>query len=149
MRISLASLVEGHWRIFILWLFVIGFNPYNFYALLYGAPTYCDISICPYLVYWIRVYVRFLVLILFLKRTNTLSCILYVCGLIFLFSSWLFLSIYLWLRRLIAYHSAMNGVFNVVSHQKTSWPSMACSIVWYVLRTAKSVSDNITEQGSP
>ena len=51
MSIALASLIEGHWRTFNLWLFVIGFNPYNFYMLLYIAPAYCNISIFPHLGY--------------------------------------------------------------------------------------------------
>ena len=61
--IALASLTEGHWRIFILYLFVLLFITYNAFALLYGALTYCDIFISPYLGYWIRVYVRLLILI--------------------------------------------------------------------------------------
>ena len=50
---GLASLIEGHWLIFILILFVIGFNPYNVYALLYGTPTYGEIYIFTHLGYWI------------------------------------------------------------------------------------------------
>ena len=37
--VALASLIEGNWCICILLLFVIDFNPYNVYALLYGAST--------------------------------------------------------------------------------------------------------------
>ena len=51
LHVALASLIEGHWCIDILLLFVIVFNPYNVYSLLYGAPTYGDISISPYLGY--------------------------------------------------------------------------------------------------
>ena len=51
---EMASLIEVHWRIFILLLFVILFNPYNVYALLYCAPTYGGIYIFPHLVYWTR-----------------------------------------------------------------------------------------------
>ena len=59
------SLIEGHWRICILLLFVIEFNPSNVYALLYGAPEYCEIYICPYLGYRIGAYVWLLILICF------------------------------------------------------------------------------------
>ena len=45
MHVALVSLIVGHWWIYI-FFFVIGFNPYNFYALLYGTPIYFDISIC-------------------------------------------------------------------------------------------------------
>ena len=50
---ALSYLLEGSWCIFILLLFVIGFNPYHVYALLYSIPTYGDISICSYLGCWI------------------------------------------------------------------------------------------------
>ena len=53
MYVVMAPLDEGYWRIYILLLFVIGFNPSISYALLYGALTYFDISICTYLGYWI------------------------------------------------------------------------------------------------
>ena len=59
--VELASLVEGHWRTCILLLSVVGFNPSNFYALLYGAPTYGDVSISLYSGYRIRAYVRLLI----------------------------------------------------------------------------------------
>ena len=68
LRIALASLIEGHWRIFILWLFVIGFNLSNVYVFLYAAPTYCDVSIGLYVCYRIRAYVRILVIILFFVK---------------------------------------------------------------------------------
>ena len=35
--VALASLIEGHWRTYILLLFLIGFNPSNVYALFYGS----------------------------------------------------------------------------------------------------------------
>ena len=43
--IVLTYLIEGHGCTYILLLFVIGFNPSNVYALLYGDPTYDGISI--------------------------------------------------------------------------------------------------------
>ena len=42
----------------------------------------------------------------------------------------------------------MNGVFSIMSNPKTSWPGVACSVVWYVLRTAKAVAANTPYQGS-
>ena len=81
-------------------------------------------------------------------RTNTLSHILYVCGLRFLFSSWLFLSIIFCLRSLISSHYAMNGVFNIMSRPKTSCPGVSCSVVWYEICTKKAISANIPDQGS-
>ena len=35
---SLASLIEGYWCTIYVFLFVIGDDPYNIYALLYGTP---------------------------------------------------------------------------------------------------------------
>ena len=46
--VAIASLIEGHWRTYILSLFVIRFNPSKVYALLYGDPTYGDIYIFLY-----------------------------------------------------------------------------------------------------
>ena len=43
--VSLTSLIEGHWCIFILLLFGIGFNLSNVYAILCVPPTYGYISI--------------------------------------------------------------------------------------------------------
>ena len=63
MPIALASLIEGHWRTDILLLLVVGFNPYNVYALLHCVLTYGEISISTYLCYWTRAYVRILILI--------------------------------------------------------------------------------------
>ena len=148
MQISLTSIIEYHWRIRIWWLFTIGFNKSNVYMILYGSPLYCDISICPYLGYFIRAYVRPLINICFLLRANTLSYILYVCNLRFLFSIRLFLPITFWLCRLIASPCTMNEVFNIMSLPKTSWPGVDCSIVRYVLHTAKYVAANIPDQGS-
>ena len=63
MPVALASLIEGNWCICILLLYVIVFNPYNFYALLYGAPEYGYISICQYLGYFIEAYIWLLMFI--------------------------------------------------------------------------------------
>ena len=43
-----------------------GFNPYNFYVILYGTPTYGDVSVCAYMGYWLGAYVRILVFVFFL-----------------------------------------------------------------------------------
>ena len=47
MYIALASLIDGYWSIYIILssLSVIGFNPSNVDALLYGIPIYSDICI--------------------------------------------------------------------------------------------------------
>ena len=58
---TIASLIEGRHHICISYLFLIGLNPYNVYVLLYGAPTYGDISIFPYLGYSIGDYIWILI----------------------------------------------------------------------------------------
>ena len=63
--VALASLIEVNWCTYIPLLFVIGFNTSNVYAILYGALTYGDISICPYLGNQIKSYIRLLILICF------------------------------------------------------------------------------------
>ena len=75
-----ASLIEVHWRKLILWLLVIGFNPYNFYVFLYVAPAYCDVSICPYLGYQIRDYVQILIIIWFFCYALILYLVFYMCA---------------------------------------------------------------------
>ena len=147
LHIALASLIECHWINCIWLLFVIGFNPFNVYALLYGAPAYCNFSISPYLGYRIRGFVRLLILICIFLRIHNFSPIIYMCGLRFLFSIWLFLSIIIWSSILIAYQSAMNGVFKIMSRPKTIWTGVAYSVIWYVLRTSKSVAASIPDQG--
>ena len=47
---SLTYIIEGHYRICIMLLFMIGFNACNVYALLYCALAYGGIYICIYLV---------------------------------------------------------------------------------------------------
>ena len=93
-------------------------------------------------------YVQLLIIMHFLLCANTLSRILYVCGLqIFIFKLVIFVY-YFFLRRLIVPESAMNGVFNIMSRPKTSLSGVACSIVWYVIHTSKAVAANIPDQGS-
>ena len=58
--VALVSLIEGHWR-----MFVIGFNPYNVYELFYSNLVYCDVSISLYLGYRIRLYARLLIIVCF------------------------------------------------------------------------------------
>ena len=57
MKTAFVSIIEGCWRIFILLLFMIEFNPSNIYAPCYDALTYSDIRICPRMGYFIRVYI--------------------------------------------------------------------------------------------
>ena len=47
----------------ILLLFVIGFNPSNIYAILCSAPAYAGSSILPYMGYWIKAFIRLLILV--------------------------------------------------------------------------------------
>ena len=42
----------------------------------------------------------------------------------------------------------MRRVFNIILCPKTSWSVVACNLVWYVLRTDKSVATGIPYQGS-
>ena len=93
-------------------------------------------------------YVQLLIIMHFLLCANTLSRILYVCGLqIFIFKLVIFVY-YFFLRRLIVPESAMNGVFNIMSRPKISWPGVAYSVLWYMLSTTKAVYANIPDQGS-
>ena len=142
-----ASLIEGIWHTYILLLLVIVLNPYHFYALFCGALTYCDIYICLYLVYRIRAYIWLLILIhIFVTRQYFILYSICVWFKI-LFSSWLLLFITYLLRRLLASQSALNGVFNIISCPKTSWPGLDFSVVWYVNYATKAVADNILDQG--
>ena len=43
----------------------MGFNPYNVDTILYGAPIYSDIYICPHLGYWIGAYIKLLTFVWF------------------------------------------------------------------------------------
>ena len=65
MPVAIASLIEGHRRTENLLLLVRGFNPSCFYAILYGALMYGEISMSPYLGYRIMAYVRILILVSF------------------------------------------------------------------------------------
>ena len=119
MIVALASIIEGHWRIGILLLFMIGFNPYNFYAFFYGAPVYGDISVFPYLGSLIGAYVRLLVVVCSFY-TLIIYPVFYMCaGAIFVYKLVIFDYYYYFLRILVASQSDMNGVFNIMSHPKT------------------------------
>ena len=87
MPVALAYPIGGHWHICILLLFVIGFNPYNVYALLYGAPEYGENSICTYLGRGLRtdhhIHVPFCYELI-------LYPVLFMCEFYDLFSSWSF-----------------------------------------------------------
>ena len=48
----------------------------------------------------------------------------------------------------ISSQSDMNMLFNIMSHPKTNWPVMDCTVVWYVLRTTKYIDADIPKQGS-
>ena len=65
MHNGIASFIEGCQRFWIWLLFVILFNPYNIYAPFYSAPSYGNISICPYPGSWIGNLVRHLICIFF------------------------------------------------------------------------------------
>ena len=93
MRIALAYRIEGCWIMCTLLLFIIGFNPSNVYALLYSFLTYDKSTIFSTLGLLDICISTALHICLECLRINTLSCIVYVCSLRFLFSSWLFLSI--------------------------------------------------------
>ena len=45
MPVAISSVIEGHRRICILLLLMLGYNLYNIYVILYGSPRYGDISI--------------------------------------------------------------------------------------------------------
>ena len=61
MRTEFVSLIEGYRRSSYLLVFMIGLNPYTIYAILYGAPTYGESSIFPYLGDWIWEFIWILV----------------------------------------------------------------------------------------
>ena len=84
---ALASLIESHWRIYILLIFLIRFNISIIYAILYGYPTYGDNYIFPYLDYWIGDYVQLLMYIFFIYFYFYLTLVLpqlpYICAVLF------------------------------------------------------------------
>ena len=147
MSVAFSSLIESHWRIFIILSFVIGFNPYNVYVVLYSALTYGDTAICPYLGYWIGAHVQFLIFFEFfyVLILYPVFYIWVVCE--FLFSSWLCLYIIVCLRLLIASQLAMNELFSIMLHPKTIWSGLDCKILRYVLCNAKELADSISDQG--
>ena len=65
-----------------------------------------------------------------------------------IFPSCLLLSIISCLHSIIASHSNMNDLFNIISCQKTTWLGVACRVLWYVLHTEKDVAANKPDQGS-
>ena len=58
------------------------------------------------------------------------------------------LSISCFLQRLIDYHSSTKGVFKVMSRKNTRCIGVDCNVLWYVLRTEKTVATSIPDQGS-
>ena len=80
--------------------------------------------------------------------TSTVSRNLHVCGLLFLFSFWFFSYIPNYLCFLLYSDSAMDGVFNTISRPNIRWLGVDCNIVWYMLRTSKTVYDSIPDQRS-
>ena len=80
-------------------------------------------------------------------RALVLSHVLYkfvVCYFYFCFDY--YFSISCCLRLIISSQSAMKGVFKIILHPNTSWPSVACNLVRFVLFTAKSVDARIPDQ---
>ena len=73
---ELAHLIEGYQHTSYLLLFVIGFNPFNIYALLHIALAYGNSYVCPQLGYWIRTFEKSSYLFAFLSLTSTFSCTL-------------------------------------------------------------------------
>ena len=127
---------------------MISFNPYNIYVILNGAPTYGNSLSCTYLGYWVEVvlwifiFVRFYrTLEYFLKYSIVVRFEIFILVLAIL-------SISCCLCILIDSQSAMKGMFNIMLRMNTSWTGIACNMVWYVLRTAKGVSDSIPDLGS-
>ena len=68
------------------------------------------------------------------SSSSTLSPTLYVCGIRLRFSCLLDLFMMVCLRNEIAAQLALNSVGRIMSRPNTSWPGVACSVVWHVLR---------------
>ena len=64
------------------------------------------------------------------------------------FSFWLFLYIRNFVFILIDPKSEMNRLFDIMARPNISWMGVPCNMVMYVLRTAKSVTAKIPDQGS-
>ena len=127
---------------------MIGFNPYDIYALLYGTLTFGDSSNCTDPGNWIGNCVWFLIFVrFFIVRWYFLTYSI-VIRFLFEFSFRFFLSICNCLCLLIYSHSATKGVFNTMPYPNISWPDVVCTMVWYMLHTAKAVSSKIPDQGS-
>ena len=121
MHDSLSSIIEVQCHICILFLFIIVFNPYNFYALLYDVPILGEIPI--FFIPWLLgrgLHTAPHIYSVFLLCTNTLPCILYVCILQICVFRLVFLSIRFFSCRIIASQLEMNGVFNMISRPNTS-----------------------------
>ena len=117
MHATLASLIVGHWRIFIFCYSRLGLI-HQILTISCMAPL-CMVTF-PFLHTWVILQgptYDSSYLFDFLLRTNTLSCIIFVCGLRFLFSSCFFFY-KCFSRHVIASQSAMNGVFNIIPYQK-------------------------------
>ena len=126
---------------------MIGFDPSNVYALLYGTQKYGDILIFPYMGYCIEAYVWLLIFVFFLV-THSYFPPYSICVwlTIFIFKLVIFSNSYC-LHRLIYSQSDTNGVFNIMSRPKNSWPGVACNMLWYVLHITKTVAAIIPAQG--
>ena len=92
-------------------LLVIGFNPSNMYTLLHGSPMYSNSSVCPYLGYLIRAFIRLFIFVhFFVAHKYFLTYFINVLFVI-LFLFWFFSSISCSLRLLISSLSVIKGVF--------------------------------------
>ena len=71
-HIAIDSLIEGYWCTILLF-FVIGFNPSDIYAHLYGDLTYGNSSIFPNIGMQVGAFVLFLIFVCFLSHASTFS----------------------------------------------------------------------------
>ena len=108
---------------------MICFNPSNVYALLYAAPSYGNSSIYTNLGNMLGVFVQILTFFKISYCTLVLSHVIYDCEVCnFYFHFGYFLSISYCLNLLLASHSEMKWVFNIMSHLNTRWMGVACNI---------------------
>ena len=130
MSIALASLIEGNWRIFILLLFVIGFNPYNIYTIFYYAPMHGDISICTYLGYWVGAYVWPLICVfLFVTHQYFIPYSIFLRLAIFIFKLILFLLFFLTSTNIFPVGYEWVVQYHVTSKKQMAWRGLQRSIV--------------------
>ena len=127
---------------------MIGFNPSNIYALLYGAPTYGDSFIFPYLVNLAGAFVQILVFVHFFILPYFVLAYSLVMRIVICIFVLDILSICNCLSFLIDSQSEMNEVFNIMLCPNTSWLGVACKVVWYIISDTKGVSASIPGQGS-